>query len=356
MKNAILAVGSILVIFLVCELVLRVGGYTAITFYAMSGFHQFDPELGWIQKSNYEAQFTSREFKVNVKTNSDGFRDKEYLQQKPAGAKRVVVLGDSFTWGWGVEQEEIFCEVAEKNLTGTEFLNLGQNSYGTAQEFLILKNLGMKYSPDFTVVAFFPNDIMDNAGRNPKRPTFNLQNGNLAKVQSPKPLTFAQKAQKFLNDSFVLYSLIDYRLSLLRTLRTDPIAYDGFDKYLLKDFHEQMQGPWEVTKALLLEIDKLTNHRLLIMFIPNRMQVEEDNYQLALEATKVDEQSLDLSYPNDLVREFSETHGIPFLDLTPKFREENKKVPLYFTWDSHWTREGHRLAGKMLSQRLETLL
>ena len=112
----------------------------------------------------------------------------------------------------------------------------------------------------------------------------------------------------------------------------------------------------EITKALLLEIDKITNHRFLIMFIPNRMQVEEDNYQLALEVTKVDENSIDLFYTNNLVREFSEKYGIPFLDLTPRFREENKKVRLYFTWDSHWTKEGHRLAGEILSEKLESLL
>lgn len=322
----------------------------------MSGFHRFDGELGWIQKSNYEAFFTSREFRVNVKSNSEGFRDQDYSFQKSAGLKRVVVLGDSFTWGWGVEQQEIFCEVAEKKFQKTEFLNLGQNSYGTGQEYLLLKNLGMKYLPDLTVLAFFPNDIMDNAGKNLKRPNFILDEGKLVKAKLPKPLTFPKKVRKFFNEYFALYSLIDYRLSLLRTLRTNPLAYDGFDRYLLRDYHERMQEPWEITKALLLEIDKLTNHRFLIMFVPNRMQVEEDNYQLALEVTKVDENSIDLFYPNNLVREFSEKYGIPFLDLTPRFRQESKKVRLYFTWDSHWTKEGHRLAGEILSEKLESLL
>ena len=92
------------------------------------------------------------------------------------------------------------------------------------------------------------------------------------------------------------------------------------------------------------------------MFIPNRMQVEKDNYKLALKVTKTDENSIDLSYPNNLVKDFSEKNGIPFLDLTPSFREENKKVDLYFTWDSHWTSEGHHLAGEILSKRLENLL
>ena len=171
-KNALLTVVSILVVLLVCEIGLRVGGYKVVTFYPVSAFHQFEAELGWIQTPNHDGLFQGREFTVNIKTNSHGFRDDEYPFTKPVGSKRVVVLGDSFTWGWGVEHEEIFCEVAERKLEGTEFLNLGQSSYGTTQEYLLLKKLGMQFSPDFTVLAFFPNDIMDNFGQNPKRPTF----------------------------------------------------------------------------------------------------------------------------------------------------------------------------------------
>lgn len=355
-KNALLTVGSILVVLLVCEIFLRVGGYKFVTFNALSAFHQFDPELGWTQIPHHEGLFQGREFTVNIKTNSHGFRDDEYAFTKPVGSKRVVVLGDSFTWGWGVEHEEIFCEVAERKLEGTEFLNLGQSSYGTTQEYLLLKKLGMQFSPDFTVLAFFPNDIMDNFGQNPKRPTFMLQGGELVLDQNPKPLAFSQKIKKIMSDHFLLYSLIDYRIALLKPLRQNPVAYDGFDNYFFKNFHEKMEGPWDVTKALLVEIDRLTNHRFLIMYIPNRLQVEEETYQQALLVTKVDEESVDLSYTNTLLQEFSERHGIPFLDLTPYFRKGNEHSSLYFQWDSHMTKAGHRLAGEILSDRLENLL
>ena len=355
-KNVGLAVVSMLVVLLVCEIFLRVGGYKFVSFNALSAFHQFDPELGWTQTPNHEGLFKGREFKVNIKINSQGFRDDEYPFAKPVGSKRVVVLGDSFTWGWGVEHEEIFCEVAEQKLEGTEFLNLGQNSYGTAQQYLLLKKLGMQFSPDFTVLAFFPNDIMDNSARNPKRPAFMLQGGELVLDQTPKPLSFSQKVKKFFNDHFLLYSLIDYRVAMLKPLRKNPVAYDGFDDYFFKSFHEKMEGPWDVTKALLVEIDRLTNHRFLIMYIPNRLQVEEETYQQALLVTKVDEKTVDLSYTNTLLQEFSETHGIPFLDLTPYFRKGNEQSSLYFQWDSHMTKAGHRLAGEILSDRLEHLL
>jgi len=78
-KNALLTVVSILLVLLVCEIFLRVGGYKFVTFNALSAFHQFDPELGWTQIPNHEVLFQGREFTVNIKTNSHGFRDDNTL-------------------------------------------------------------------------------------------------------------------------------------------------------------------------------------------------------------------------------------------------------------------------------------
>ena len=364
-KNLLLIVCSLLIVLVISELFLRIAGYKVVTFYPFSGFHQFDADLGWTQIPGHEAVFQGREFKVNIKTNSHGYSDKDYPFTKPAGSERVVVLGDSFTWGWGVEQEEIFCEVAEKNLERVEFINLGQTAYSTAQEYLLFKKLGMKFSPNFTILAFGPNDIMENS-ENPKRPKFLVKDGMLELENSPIPLSLHEKIKKFLKDHFLLYSLIDYRYVLLRQFLKPsgkrPNGYDWVPDYFFKSYHEKMQGPWDVTKALLLEIDKLTDHRFLIMYIPNRLQVEEETYQQAVLTTQgrmntpFDESLIDLFYPNKLLQEFSEEQGIPFLDLTSYFRKENKQHSLYFKYDGHWTMEGHRLAGKLLSERIQKLL
>lgn len=355
-KNIFLAAGSLLFILLICELFLRLGGYKAVTFYPMSGFHQYDAELGWVQVPGYEADFQGREYKVRMKSNSLGFRDREYPIEKPNGLKRVVVLGDSFTWGWGVEQPEIFCEVAEQNMKGVDFINLGQTAYSTAQEYVIYKNLGMKFSPDFTVLAFGPNDIMENSGQNPKRPKYMVQNKRLILESPPTPYSLTNKLKKTLKDYFLLYSLIDYRIALLKPIQSKPNGYDWVPDYYLKSYQEKMSGPWEVTKSLLLEINKLAQHRLLIMYVPNRLQVEEDAYQQAVLSTQVDENLIDLSYPNTLIKEFAEKNRIPFLDVTPYFKGESKHVSLYFTYDGHWTKEGQHLAGELLSERLKEFL
>lgn len=99
-------------------------------------------------------------------TNSDGMRAaKDYSIEKPANTSRIVGIGDSGMFGWGVEQEEPFLAVLEKNLNAKaqnktwEVLNLGTPSYNTHQEVEMLKYKGLKYNPDMVILHWCFNDF-----------------------------------------------------------------------------------------------------------------------------------------------------------------------------------------------------
>ena len=64
------------------------------------------------------AQTLHREndFKVQVKINSKGLRDNEYPYEKPDDTYRILMLGDSFTFGYGVNIEDTMAKVLEENL------------------------------------------------------------------------------------------------------------------------------------------------------------------------------------------------------------------------------------------------
>jgi hypothetical protein len=262
MKNIGLTLCSIIFVLFICEVALRVGGWKVVTFYPLAGLDQFDADLGWFQIPNHEASFRGRDFKVKIRSNSYGLRDTEYQFSRQAGMKRVIVLGDSFTWGWGVEQEEIFCEVAEREMKNTEFINLGQHAYGTAQEYLLLKKLGMKFSPDLTVLAFFYNDIYDNYGDSPKMPNFRLQGGRLVLKNRPKPFSVDRKIRLFLQKNLLLYSFIDYRFDLLKQLRKPYDSTYGLKDCFCENYSEATQKAWDLTKALLGEIDNVYSDSL----------------------------------------------------------------------------------------------
>jgi lysophospholipase L1-like esterase len=121
-----------------------------------------------------------------AQVNSHGWRDAETTWEKPAGVKRLVVLGDSFTFGVGVDAEQRYTEELERLRPGLEVLNLGMNAVGTDQELLYLEDHGLRYAPDLVVCAFFEgNDLADvSYQRNSywPKPYFVLEQGELVLV------------------------------------------------------------------------------------------------------------------------------------------------------------------------------
>ena len=99
-----------------------------------------------------------------VVDNSLGFREREFEIPKPAQACRVMVLGDSFTWGAGLATEERYTAVAEELLqqafpeAGFEVLNFGLWGGSTTAERDVLAEYGELVSPDIIVTSFFHND------------------------------------------------------------------------------------------------------------------------------------------------------------------------------------------------------
>lgn len=95
-----------------------------------------------------------------------GMRGPNRTLAKPAGAKRVLVVGDSVAYGIGVGAEQTFSAVLEKILTTyhpdvpVEVLNSGVAGYNTAQELAFLERRGFDLEPDAIVLAYCPNDVL----------------------------------------------------------------------------------------------------------------------------------------------------------------------------------------------------
>jgi len=96
------------------------------------------------------------------KVNSDGLRDREYSVAKPAGIRRILVLGDDVVQGYGVAAEDSLPKRLEAtyqaNGHSVEVLNFGVSGYDTQQEIEFFKTKGIKYRPDIVVVTYVLND------------------------------------------------------------------------------------------------------------------------------------------------------------------------------------------------------
>ena len=116
---------------------------------------QFDPYLGWSLKPGAVAVSKRTGSAVEYRINSKGLRDQERTYQKPKGIYRIVLIGDSYTFGAGVPIETHFSTLLRGSFTALEVINLGVNGYGIDQAFLRLQKEGFKYAPDL-VIAFVP--------------------------------------------------------------------------------------------------------------------------------------------------------------------------------------------------------
>lgn len=104
--------------------------------------------------------------RVPVSTNRCGMRGPETSIAKPAGTYRIALLGDSFAFGWGVEEPRIFARVMEQQLNDKfqgnpriEVLNFGVPGYSTFQEVALFEERVLDFDPDAALVYFIDNDF-----------------------------------------------------------------------------------------------------------------------------------------------------------------------------------------------------
>jgi hypothetical protein len=126
---------------------------------------EFDPYLGWRGRPDLRVVLRERAFSIGIEQNSHGFRDLERSIERPAHVDRILCVGDSFTWGWGVEQEDIYTRRLERLLSAagrpTEVLNAGVGGYGTDQELLYLRRAGLRFRPDIVICQASGTDLED---------------------------------------------------------------------------------------------------------------------------------------------------------------------------------------------------
>lgn len=149
--NALLCVGSPAAALLAIELILRCAGYGRLEIY------QPDPKLFWRLSPNQDC--LTKVDRKPVHINSRGTRGPEFAEEKPPGTIRVLSLGDSRTFGWGLSDGETYSALLQEALQArfgnearVEVINAGVNAWSFAQMKVFLQEHGLRYRPDVAVL------------------------------------------------------------------------------------------------------------------------------------------------------------------------------------------------------------
>lgn len=117
-----------------------------------------DPDVVYELKPNHDWTYLH----VPVHTNSLGFRGPEWATRKDEGTLRIVGIGDSIMWGWGVPIESTYLSDLERRLRSRglpiQCLNLAVPGYNTEQEVAQFRRQGLALSPDLVIVGYALND------------------------------------------------------------------------------------------------------------------------------------------------------------------------------------------------------
>ena len=142
--NALILVVTALVMLLLLEGATR--AYSAIAFPMM---RVPDAALGWRHAADREKAFVNEHGESNLTVqNANGHRGTYYSSTRTPGKFRVLVLGDSFTEGSQVAEDQLFTAHLEAARSDWEVLNTGVGSYGTVQQYLYLVSEGLDFRPD----------------------------------------------------------------------------------------------------------------------------------------------------------------------------------------------------------------
>lgn len=183
---------------------------------------RYDAELGWanVPGTRIEDMYGPG---VSLAINAQGFRARrEFSERVPDGRVRVVCLGDSFTLGFGVSDEDTWCARLASRDPRLETVNMGQGGYGADQSYLWYARDGVRLDHQLVVFAFLAEDfrrMRDDSFYGYGKPVLRLEDGRLVADNVPVPRRGF--LAPWLTQSLALAQQLR-TLELLRALRGAP--------------------------------------------------------------------------------------------------------------------------------------
>lgn len=315
---------------------------------AYDNCQQFDPLLGISLKPNSKCVRKNRDFQVTYNINSFGLRENEFSLDELKDRLVILLLGDSFTEGAGVEFADTFGNKLEKKFNQdarlrkkVEVISAGVSGYSTVHEYLWLKSRGLVFAPQIVVLNINETDFVEAqkyhkiwAQNNYK----NLINPPQTNESILSRLKILELLRNLVSSSFLSKSKVPQTTVFLLSANKEP------EPGLL----------WQYVKSDIERINftlKGRNIPLIVVFQPHGHQISKVEWP---EGRKVHGFEVGKKYPTkipDLLAGLSSELGFTFIDLSDAF-EKSSDSNLYLPYDGHWSAKGHTIAAEGLYNQL----
>ena len=306
------------------------------------GFILYDSELGWKLAPGWQGRHVHHDFDVSYRVNSLGFRGDDLDFARPGS---VMFLGDSFTFGLGVNDDEVFAELLNQSSDLTH-LNAGVPGYSNDQQLLLLDTL-MEYRPAKVIwVVYLGNDLLDNGEPFPLqaahgKPYFRMTPDGRLSLQNvpvplkPKPPAFSNKSVR----SEILQGHEPYTFwqEWIESYEIGRIVnqWVGIDSEALREhLQTSAQDQIDLFMGIIREGNAALENagiELQVVLLPGQGLTREGSipgiYQKTLSSVLTDE---------------LDSAGIDVLDMAGRLKTLENPGGLFHPNEGHFNREGHR--------------
>jgi len=264
---------------------------------------------------------------VSKPRNSLGYRDLERAVEKPPGARRIVVLGDSFTWGAGVDFDDAYPRRLERALArrhggAVEVVNLALPAFKTDDELAVLETQGFAYRPDAVLLGFVLNDAEEAASAEKRRAADWIR----TRSEGPRLL-----------DRSALLRFVRLRLWATGENRRRIAAY--------RAMYEDGAVGWKASQKALETMGALCRGRgvpLIVAIFPLFGDPLDERYPFAAIHARV--------------AAAAARAGARVVDLLPAYRGLRSDLLIVDAEDEHPNEVAHRIAAKAILPALEEAL
>lgn len=341
------------------------------------GYTVYDAEAGYdIAPLTHGGVFRFKGGRSEIFSNELGCYDAPYKQKR--GEKAILLVGDSFTWGYA-PFSAIYGSVVEKALE-TRVLKCGVPGYGTRQEYFKAKKVLARIPapPSLLMVGYLTGDDLEGDYLLPNRTILDgvlVEKAFLKDLETGAREEFSDDKLKEQIRKFRLLQKFGLRYSpnLLQLLKNNSILYNTVVKssffqpiscrirapsisFTAAEKQPWLKLAWDEHLESFKKLKQLASGRglkLFVVLIPSKYQVYD--------FLRASCPGMDPEYPNKKLAVFFEKEGIEYLDLLPEFKKYADQRPrlfldyqkdLYWRFDGHWNSNGHRLAGLLIAREL----